>query len=65
MNLANWNGRKRADLLDETVLVKLEGKFTVSFKVMDTRTRYGKWDLLLTPVNGNGTHWVNDERIQC
>lgn len=44
------------------------GRFTVNgltiqIKVQDARVRFGHVDLLLTPVAGNGSRWVESTRV--
>ena len=32
-------------------------------KVLNVRRRYGRVDMLVSPVGGSGEEWVNDQRI--
>ena len=39
------------------------GDFEIDVKVSDARTRFGHLDLLVTPVAGSGTRWVEQHRV--
>lgn len=36
-------------------------KVTVSVKILDARETFGRTDLLITPVSGQGEQWVSSE----
>lgn len=46
----------------QTGRLALDG-LTVQIKVTDARVRFGHVDLLLTPVAGDGTRWVQSDRV--
>jgi hypothetical protein len=39
------------------------GSITVPIKILDARFRFGRVDLLVVPLSGNGEAWVDWNRI--
>lgn len=53
--------REMADLLGQTVQVKIDG-FTVPMEINDVKIAYGNKRLLVTPIGGSGEMWVDATR---
>lgn len=49
-------------LVGKTALVRFE-KVKVLCSVLDSRYQYGRTDLLVEPVGGSGSQWVERSRI--
>jgi hypothetical protein len=54
MDLVKLRGRK--GLLDL-------GKLSVPINVIDSRTAFGRIDLLVRPINGRGEQWVSSDKV--
>jgi hypothetical protein len=49
--------------IGRTVLVP-EGDYNVECKVIDTRELWGRVDLCVSPVTGNGHKWIAASRVK-
>jgi hypothetical protein len=57
--------KELAARIGEDALVSFEkGNVTVRCRIVDARTAYGKAQLLVEPVAGSGSTWVEEARIQ-
>ena len=45
-------------------LLRVEGDLLVPVRVLDARSRWGKRDLLVMPVDGEGSKWVEEDRVR-
>jgi len=50
------------NLIGKTAFMTLDD-LTVSVRINDVRVRFGHIDLLVEPVNGSGTKWVEQHRV--
>lgn len=58
--------REMLALLDSTGLLTIDqagGTLRVPVTITDCRESFGRDDVLVTPVGGSGTAWVNLDRI--
>lgn len=62
MNLSSMNIKERAAVVDTTVTVRMERDLKIECIVLDVRSRFGTWDLKLTPVSGQGQQWIHQDR---
>ncbi len=53
--------RQMADLLGQTVQVKIDG-FSVPMEIHDVKIAYGNKRFLVSPVGGSGEMWVDASR---
>lgn len=44
-------------------LVAMHG-WLVAVRVLDARSNFGRVDVLVTPITGNGERWIDLERVQ-
>ena len=50
-------------LIGQTALVRFETVY-VSCKVIDSRFAWGRTDLLVEPISGHGSQWVEKSRVK-
>jgi len=41
-----------------------KGSLTVRVQVIDLRVAFGRFDMLVTPIDGTGEAWVDSGRVQ-
>jgi hypothetical protein len=46
-----------------TAVLVMDG-LMVSVTILDTKSVYGRLDVLIAPVSGSGQKWVNSERLK-
>lgn len=50
-------------LIGQTGLMQYDDGLAVRVRIINTRTRFGHIDLLVEPINGTGTKWVEKHRV--
>ena len=48
----------------EAILETLHEHLTVYVRIIDGRTAYGRQDVLVEPLSGEGSVWVSAERVR-
>ena len=56
--------RELALLLDKEASIELLPGVTFKVTILDGRAAYGRLDVLVTPLDGEGEAWVSAERVR-
>jgi hypothetical protein len=54
----------RTKVVVGSVAILVMDGLMVSVTILDTKSVYGRLDVLIAPVSGSGQKWVNSERLK-
>lgn len=54
--------RTMADMIGQTGTIDADG-FRIPVRIDDARMAFGRTDVLVTPIHGSGTRWVDASRV--
>ncbi len=56
--------REAATYINKEGILTTEGSLGIAVRILDARKVYGRIDVLVMPISGEGETWVSESRIQ-